>query len=99
MRINPCSHSRAIDPRITLRSIRATKRTSRSASQLLEQRLGAGDFRLAGLLLDVEAFDDAVFHQHGIALRAQAEPDGRAVEGHVERLGEFRVAVGQATAL
>src|SRR5258708_9145313 len=63
-------------------------------SQLPKQRLGAGGFRLAGRVLDVELLHHAVFNQHGIALRAQPQAACRPVHGEIERLGEFAVAVG-----
>src|SRR5260370_35288873 len=63
--------------------------------QLLEQSVAAGDLDLAGRLLDIELLHHAVLDQHGIALRADAEPIARAVEGQIHRLGEFAVSIGE----
>src|SRR5438552_10712525 len=64
------------------------------ASQLLEQRVAAGDLELAWLL-DVELGHYAVVDQHRIALGAGAHAGASEVEREVEGLGEFAVAVGK----
>src|SRR5882757_5112996 len=65
------------------------------SSQLLEQGVAAGNLDLAGRFLDIELLHHAVLDQHGIALRARAEPIARAVEGQIDGLGEFTVAIGE----
>ena len=63
--------------------------------QLRQQSLAAGDLALARRVLHVELFDDTVVDQHRITLRARAKAVAGGVEGHVDCLGEFAVAIGQ----
>jgi hypothetical protein len=44
--------------------------------------------------LNVGFLDFAVFNDEGVALAARAAEDGGAVEGEVERVGEFGFRVG-----
>src|SRR5205823_8922892 len=69
--------------------------TTRFSSDLPQQRIAAGDFDLAGRRLEVELLDHTVFHQHRIALGADAEAVAGGVELHADRLGEVGVAVGE----
>src|SRR6478672_5320309 len=61
--------------------------------RLPDQGLGVADLELARRL-DVESLDDAVFHQHRIALRANAHAARGQVERQAGRLGEVGAAVG-----
>src|SRR6202790_5699892 len=63
--------------------------------QLPQQRIAAGNFDLAGGWLEIELLDDAVIHQHRIAVRANAEPIAGGIQLHADRLGEFGIAVGE----
>src|SRR5882724_3853454 len=63
--------------------------------QLPQQRIAAGNLDLAGGRLEIELLDDAVIHQHRIAVRANAEPIAGGIQLHADRLGEFGIAVGE----
>src|SRR6266851_8874040 len=84
--------TKTLSPRNGERAASVDKRNARCL-QLLEQGVAAGDLDLARRFLDIELLHHAVLDQHGIALRARAETVARAVEGQVDRLGEFAVAV------
>src|SRR5580700_2049472 len=62
-------------------------------SKLLQQRGGARQVRLAWRILDVERLHDTILDQHGIALRACAEAEARAVHRKPESLGEVAIAI------
>src|SRR4029077_8918499 len=57
-----------------------------NALQLLEKRVGARGFGLAGRFLDIELLHHAILDQHGIAFRTQPEAVAGTVEGHIDRL-------------
>src|ERR1700687_1507014 len=62
--------------------------------QLLQHRLGAGD-RVFARLLDIERLHNAIFDQHGVALRADAHAFLDAIKLEADRLDEIGIAVAE----